>query len=132
LRELQETPASARAAAWTEFLQETDPAPETPQHEGLRDYLGRLETANARFREGAVPGWLTDRGMVFSALGEPDRASEPTRGDPTGSSFRMLLWEYDVLRARLYFIDRSGMGEWRLTPASENEFREIVRHRRVQ
>jgi GWxTD domain-containing protein len=126
LRVLQSTPAAARPEAWSSFLRETDTSPETRAHEALRDYLARLEQANARFREGAIAGWRTDRGMVFAALGEPDRVSDPERGD---AGRRAQVWEYETRRVRLTFVDRSSLGEWRLTAESESDFREAMRPR---
>lgn len=127
VRLLREESPARQPAAWTRFLRETDPVPTTGEHEGLRDYFARLELANVRFREEPTPGWLTDRGMVFVALGEPDRVREPRREDSAGPPTQQ--WEYDAPRARLVFVDRSGRGEWRLTAASEAEFRNATRQR---
>ena len=127
VRLLREEAPSRQPAAWTRFLRETDPVPSTEEHEGLRDYFARLEVANARFREEPTPGWLTDRGMVFVALGEPDRVREPRQEESSGPPTQQ--WEYDTPRLRLVFVDRSGRGEWRLTAAAEAEFRNATRQR---
>jgi len=129
LRELGATPPEERPAAWSRFLKETDPEQGTLEHEALREYLHRLETANTRFREGVTPGWRTDRGMVFAALGEPDRVSEPFVRGEAAPGPRTLIWEYDARRLRISFVDRTGLGEWRLTSESESEFRTAVRRR---
>ena len=131
LAAIRDTTPAARVATWSRFLRETDPDPAPPDHEALRAYLTRLEAANARFREEGTPGWLTDRGMVFAALGEPDRVREPPQS-PTGPQLRTQQWEYDALRARLVFVDRSGLGAWRLTTGSEAEFRAAVKQRRTR
>src|SRR6185503_19979802 len=68
--------ADQRAALWAAFLGETVPFPQTPQHEGLREYFGRIAQANTRFREEGSTGWLTDRGRVYVALGNPDQVFE--------------------------------------------------------
>jgi GWxTD domain-containing protein len=122
LRVLRDTVTEARAATWTAFLRATDPLPVTPEHEGLREYFSRLAIANARFRGEEVPGWLSDRGMVYSTLGEPDRIVEPR----AGAGERVQLWEYRQHRLRLTFIERETMQRWRLTPSSEAEFQAIA------
>ena len=125
LRVLRDTVAEARAATWTAFLRTTDPVPVTPEHEGLREYFSRLAVANARFRGEEVPGWLSDRGMVYSTLGEPDRIVEPRMGENRPGE-RVQLWEYRQHRLRLTFIERETMQRWRLTSSSEAEFQAIA------
>lgn len=137
LRALRDTTIEARAGAWTGFLRATDPLPMTPEHEGLRDYLVRLGVANARFRGEEVPGWLSDRGMVYATLGEPDRIVEPkprpakrqggrTEGEGTNVRGRSQLWEYLQHRLQLVFIEQEGTRRWKLTPASEAEFQAVI------
>jgi GWxTD domain-containing protein len=125
LRVLRDTVAESRAAAWTAFLRATDPLPVTPEHEGLREYFSRLAIANARFRGEEVPGWLSDRGMVYSTLGEPDRVIEPRAGEDR-SRERVQLWEYRQHRLRVTFVEREGIQRWRLTPSSEAEFQSVA------
>jgi len=73
LQELRDASLPARPNSWITFLKETDPNTRTPEHEGLQAYFARLQGANERFRDEGVAGWLTDRGMVFVTLGEPDQ-----------------------------------------------------------
>lgn len=115
-----------RAALWAAFLRETDPVPQTPQHEGLRDYFGRIAQANARFREEGAPGWLTDRGRAFVALGPPDQVLEPNMND-LAQRGRTQLWEYRQHRLQIVFVDQTGFGRWRMTLSSETEFEAVVR-----
>ena len=112
------------------FWRETDPDPQTTEHEGLRDYFRRLITANERFRDEGGAGWLTERGRVFITLGEPDQILE--QGEVgIGNRGRLQIWQYLQHRAQFVFVDQSGFGRWRMTPASEAEFESIaVRVRR--
>jgi GWxTD domain-containing protein len=126
LEAMRSASASERAALWAAFLKETDPVPQTPPHEGLRDYFGRIAQANSSFREEGVTGWLTDRGRVLVALGQPDQVFEPTMSD-MGERGRTLLWEYREHRLQVLFVDQTGFGRWRMTLSSESEFESIVR-----
>src|SRR6185503_16105984 len=126
LRALREAPAEERYRAWSSFLAATDPSPATPENEALRDYLTRLTEANIRFQEESGPGWLTDRGMIFTALGEPDERREAATGDPMQRN-RVEVWEYQRYCSRFVFVDQTGFGRWRLTPGSEAEYHALLR-----
>lgn len=126
LRTLREAPPEDRYRAWGSFLSSTDPTPATPENEALRDYLTRLTEANIRFQEEGGPGWLTDRGMIFTALGEPDERREAASGDPMQRN-RVEVWEYQRYRSRFVFVDQTGFGRWRLTPGSEAEYHALLR-----
>lgn len=132
LRSLRETPLELRGRAWASFLRASDPAPATPEHEGLQTYFSRLQQASIRFRDdgGGRGGWLSDRGRVYVVMGEPDQLYEQTTSGPmTRTSIsqrgRLQFWEYGQYRVRLVFYDDSGVGRWRMTPASETEFQNI-------
>jgi GWxTD domain-containing protein len=131
LRALRDTTPEERAVAWARFLRETDPTPATIEHEGLRNYFQNLAEANARFRDEGMAGWMTDRGMVYATLGEPDNVVEPS-GPRSTERGRTQLWEYSRHRVQLVFTDKAGVGKWRLTPSSEAEFLSVARHVRVQ
>lgn len=129
LERLRSAPEEERPVAWAEFVAATDGDPQTPEHEDLRDYFGRLMRANSRFREEATPGWLSDRGKVFIALGDPDHIYEPPLNDMQRG--RQQMWEYRARNLQLVFYDQTGAGRWRLTQASEvrfeTEFRRTLR-----
>lgn len=126
LSAMRDAAPDARAALWAAFLRETDPIPQTPQHEGLRDYFARIAQANARFREEGAAGWLTDRGRAFVALGPPDQIIEPNLSD-LNQRGRSQIWEYRQHRLQIVFIDQTGFGRWRMTLSSETEFEAAVR-----
>ena len=125
LQALRDAGDAQRAEAWSRFLAETDPNPQTPVHEGLRDYFGRVRVANERFREEGGAGWMSDRGMVFVALGDPDQIYEQGTSDVSQRG-RAQIWEYRNYGVQLVFIDQSGFGRWRLTTSSEADFRSVL------
>lgn len=127
LQKLRDAPEEERPAAWAAFVRETDAQAQTPAHEDLRLYFARLMRANARFREEATAGWLSDRGRVFITLGEPDQIIEPQVGD--FSRNRQQLWEYRNSNLQLVFYDQTGTGRWRLTQSSEARFEVEFRRR---
>lgn len=131
LHALRDTTPEDRPAAWARFLKETDPTPTTIEHEGLRIYFHNLLEANARFRDEGMPGWMTERGMVYATLGEPDNVFEPNAA-PSMERVRTQVWEYSRYRTQLVFVDNTGFGRWRLTPDSEADFVSVARRVRVQ
>ena len=129
LKALRDTDVDQRGAAWAAFLKSTDPAPATPEHEGLQTYFARLRQAVARFRDDGSTrgGFLSDRGRVYVMMGEPDQLYEQTtNGQITQSSLsqrgKLQYWDYPQYRLRLIFYDDTGTGRWRLTPISETDF----------
>lgn len=127
LKTLRDTTETERPAAWAAFVRGTDPDTSTSVHEGLRDYFGRLARANGRFREEGMPGWLTDRGKVLVALGEPDQILEPQSAQFQRG--RQQIWEYRGANLQLVFFDQSGVGRWLLTQSSETQFEAEWRRR---
>jgi GWxTD domain-containing protein len=123
---LQNAKIEDRAGEWARFLRETDPDPSTGQHEGLNAYFLRIAQANSRFREEGTAGWLSDRGRVFVALGNPDQVYEPNAND-VNQRGRSQIWDYQRFRLRLVFTDQSGFGRWRLSTSSENDFEAVVK-----
>lgn len=125
LSALRTAPLEARATVWAEFLRSTDPIPETAINEEMQAYFGRIQLANTQFRMDRNPGWLSDRGMVFVALGEPDQIFERnvnqsiTSTQMSGTT-RLQVWQYRNLSAQLVFYEETG--RWRLTRPSETEF----------
>lgn len=132
LKSLREMPIEGRGQAWAAFLRASDPAPSTPEHEGLQSYFTRLQQATLRFRDDGITrgGWLSDRARVYVVLGEPDQLYEQTTNAGISRSSvsqrgRLQYWEYSQYRVRLVFYDENGTGRWRLSPTSETEFQNI-------
>jgi GWxTD domain-containing protein len=126
LSAMREAPPDARASLWAAFLRDTDPIPQTPQHEGLRDYFGRIAQANARFREEGSLGWTTDRGRVLVALGTPDQIFEPNIAD-LNQRGRTQVWDYRSQRLQVVFVDQTGFGRWKMSLTTEAEFESAAR-----
>lgn len=126
LQAMRNAPADARAGLWAAFLRDTDPVPETPQHEGLRDYFARIAQANTRFRDEGIPGWTTDRGRVFVSLGAPDQIYEPNIADMNQRG-RTQVWEFRSQRLQVVLVDQTGFGRWKMTLTSETDFENAAR-----
>lgn len=132
LNALRGAPLEARATVWAQFLRSTDPIPETPVNEDLQAYFSRIQVANVQFRMDRSPGWLSDRGMVFVGLGEPDQIFERnvnqalTTTQMSGST-RIQVWQYRNYSSQLVFYEETG--RWRLTRSSETEFLALMARR---
>jgi GWxTD domain-containing protein len=125
LSQLRTAPLERRATVWAQFLRATDPIPETATNEEMQNYFGRIQQANAEFRADRNPGWLSDRGMVFVSLGEPDQILERNVNaamstTQVGSTTRLQVWQYRKYSSQLVFYEETG--RWRLTRPSEAEF----------
>jgi GWxTD domain-containing protein len=126
LNALRSATPEQRATMWAEFLRATDPIPETATNEDMQAYFNRIQIANLQFRPDHNPGWLSDRGMVFVALGEPDQITERnvnqsvTTMQAGATTTRLQVWQYRQFNSQLVFYDE--MGRWKLTRPSETEF----------
>jgi GWxTD domain-containing protein len=125
---MRKAPAAERSRLWREFYAETDPNRATPENEALNQYFARIGAANNRFNDEGVPGWRTDRGEVFIALGLPDESIEST----PGTAGRVVRWSYLNYRLNLFFQDETGFGRLRLTPGSRAEFERTLNRVRRQ
>ncbi len=125
LAALRTAPLERRATVWAEFLRATDPIPETATNEEMQTYFTRIQLANIQFRMDRNPGWLSDRGMVFVSLGEPDQILERSLNvacwtAQVASNTRIQIWQYRRYNSQLIFCEETG--RWRLTRPSESEF----------
>lgn len=128
LQALRDTPAEARPAAWADFVKRH--SGQDGAHAALTDYFARMADANARFKEEASPGWMTDRGKVLLGLGRPDQVYEQANRSLVQQG-RQQVWEYRGDNLVLTFYDQTGFGRWKLTATSDAEFMTAWR-RRVQ
>ena len=131
LNALRSAPEGQKPLLWGNLLRDTDPLADTPQHEGLLAYFGRIRYANEQFRGEAMEGWLTDRGQVWATLGPPDQLSSAGTTQIMGRTARSLIWEYQKHNLRLFFQERSGLGRWELDPSSRSEFNAAAMKERV-
>lgn len=130
LRPLRDASPAQRPQAWSDFLKATDPIPNTAENEGLRDYFNRIRTANARFREDALIGWTSDRGIAYVGLGEPDQIFQSQGMDMTTGRQRQEIWEYTgEYRLRLVFLDNGGLGRYRLQSSGMTALETAIRRR---
>ncbi len=131
LRALRAASPAERPALWREFWRETDPNSLTPENEAMAQYFARVQVANERYREGSDAGWLTDRGEVYINLGDPDVVFD--QSSELQVSRGTIRWTFNTERLVLDFVDDSGFGRFRLTPASRAEYlRVLARLRRSQ
>ena len=118
---LRKAPVADRPRAWRAFLAATDPDPDEPGNQALQQYFTRMQVANQRYRDEAGPGWLSDRGMVYSAFGDPDQVYESGPGT-VGQRNRFQIWLYRDRAVQLEFRDLNGFDRWELTPQAEGQF----------
>lgn len=128
LRALRDAAPEAKADAWVALLRATDPYPGTPENEALRDYFLRIRTANQRFSNDGPIGWQSDRGTAYVALGDPDEIYDSNANDPT-ARVRQQVWVYREDRLQLVFVDQSGFGRWRLSPAGMSDLQNVIRRK---
>ncbi|HEV7706376.1 MAG TPA: GWxTD domain-containing protein, partial [Gemmatimonadaceae bacterium] len=132
IQALRDAPPEQRASLWAAFWKQTDPTPSTPDNEALRDYFRRIATANTRYREEGIPGWLTDRGKVYVTLGEPDQAGQPLGTNGSAGRGRAEIWVYTQYNLRLIYMNQGGVGHLKLSSSSQSDFEKVVRRLQTQ
>ena len=127
-----------------QFWLRRDPTPDTEENEFKEEHYRRIAYANERFASG-IPGWRTDRGMVYIKYGPPDEI-EP---HPTGGTYQRPIeegggeittyafekWRYRYLDSIgsdivIEFVDASGTGEYRMTidPSEKDALAHVPGH----
>ena len=112
-----------------QFWLRRDPSPDTQENEYKEEHYRRIAYANERFASG-IPGWKTDRGMIYIRFGPADEVeSHPSggtyerpyeEGGGTTSTYPFEKWRYrwiegigtDVI---IEFVDKTMTGEYRMT-----------------
>ncbi|MEW5901272.1 MAG: GWxTD domain-containing protein [Acidobacteriota bacterium] len=105
--------AASRREFIEDFWRKRDPLPETEENEFQKEFFGRIEYANKRFKEGG-PGWNTDRGRIYIFMGPPDKHEEFfTHGD---SEVRgpILWWIYYNYELGIEFVDERNNGTFKM------------------
>lgn len=112
-----------------QFWKRRDPDPGTPENEYKEEYYRRIAYANDHFYSG-IPGWRTDRGMIYIKFGPPQGIERHPEGGPYSrkgkegggftSTYPFEVWFYDHIDGagdgiELEFVDPSKTGEYHLT-----------------
>jgi GWxTD domain-containing protein len=112
-----------------QFWLRRDPTPDTIENEEREEHYRRIAYANEHFAAG-IPGWRTDRGMIYIRFGAPDTIeARPAggaydrpieEGGGQTSTFPFETWRYRYLEGigqeiEIEFVDRCMCGEYRLT-----------------
>lgn len=106
-----------------QFWIRRDPTPGTEANELKEEHYRRVAWSNDRFKSG-IPGWKTDRGMIYVKFGAPDEREEHPADETT---FPYEKWKYKYLDGMgnditVEFVDDVGNGNYRMTwdPADKN------------
>ncbi|MBN1270923.1 MAG: GWxTD domain-containing protein [Candidatus Aminicenantes bacterium] len=109
-----------------EFWKQRDPTPGSVRNEFKERHYRRIEEANKMFGRGTpLPGWRTDRGRIYIALGEPKQRVR--YGGKLGATYPCELWYYQGNPGlgqptffRLLFFKRFGVGPYEIySPISD-------------
>jgi GWxTD domain-containing protein len=114
-----------------QFWMRRDPTPDTVENEYKEEHYRRIAYANERYASG-IPGWKTDRGMIYIKYGPPDEIeSHPSggtyerpyeEGGGTTSTYPFEKWRYRYIEnvgmqtdINIEFVDKTMTGEYRMT-----------------
>ncbi len=112
-----------------QFWLRRDPTPDTEENEYREEHYRRIAYANETFASG-VPGWKTDRGMIYIKYGPPDERDEHAsggnyerpieEGGGQTSTFPFEDWRYRYLEGlgndvNIEFVDTTMTGEFHMT-----------------
>jgi GWxTD domain-containing protein len=119
-----------------QFWLRRDPTPDTEENEFKEEHYRRLAYANEHFASG-VPGWKTDRGMIYIKFGPPDEIEahpsggsyqqSPEEGTEQITTFPFERWRYRYIEnigtnIVIEFVDQTMTGEYHITidPTEKN------------
>jgi GWxTD domain-containing protein len=112
-----------------QFWLRRDPTPDTEENEYREEHYRRIAYANETFASG-IPGWKTDRGMIYIKFGPPDEREEhPTggtydrpieEGGGTTTVYPFEKWRYRYIEGigtdvNIEFVDTTMTGEYHMT-----------------
>jgi len=112
-----------------------NPTPDSPENEFKDEHYRRLTYANEHFAAG-VPGWRTDRGMIYIKFGKPDEIeSHPSggtyqrpieEGGGMTSTYPFEDWRYRHIDGigddiNIEFVDDCQCGAYRMTMNPEDK-----------
>lgn len=110
------------------FWQRRDPTPDTEENEYKEEHYRRIAYANDHYASG-IPGWKTDRGMIYIKYGAPDEnETHPSggsyqrpyeEGGGQTSTFPFEQWRYRYIdgigtNIIIEFVDKSMSGEYKM------------------
>ncbi len=111
------------------FWARRDPTPDTEENEYKEEHYRRIAYANDHFASG-IPGWKTDRGMIYIKYGPPDEIdSHPSggsyqrpieEGGGETSTFPFEDWRYRYIEGVgtnviIEFVDTTMSGEYHIS-----------------
>jgi GWxTD domain-containing protein len=116
-----------------DFWEKRDPTPSTEENENRIEYNRRIEFANKWFNDRPDGnGWDTERGHLLLQLGIPDhREQHISTVQGTTWQVKTDTWLYYRWRLRLFFADRNGYGQYKLTYWPEELLDALDRARNV-
>jgi GWxTD domain-containing protein len=112
-----------------QFWLRRDPTPDTEENEYREEHYRRIAYANDQFASG-IPGWKTDRGMIYVKYGPPDEREEHPSGGTydrpieegggTTTTYPFEKWRYRYIDnigndVNIEFVDPSMTGEYHMT-----------------
>ncbi len=111
------------------FWQRRDPSPDTEENEYKEEHYRRIAYANDHYASG-IPGWKTDRGMIYIKYGAADEIeSHPSggsyerpinEGGGETSTYPFETWRYRYLdgvgtNVMIEFVDTTMSGEYHIS-----------------
>ena len=113
-----------------QFWLRRDPTPDTQPNEYREEFYRRIAYADQNFAAGDIPGWKTDRGMIYIKYGPPDEREEHPNGGVYNrpieegggqtTTFPFDKWLYRYIQGigkdvTIEFVDPSQKGEYHMT-----------------
>jgi GWxTD domain-containing protein len=112
-----------------QFWLRRDPTPDTEENEFKEEHYRRIAYANEHYASG-IPGWKTDRGMIYIKYGPPDEIEDHSSGGSyerpmeegggETSTYPFQQWRYRYLEGVgtnviIEFVDPTMSGEFHMT-----------------